>query len=820
MKKKIISSKLNNINSKKNKNKPDFFLLEEVNKIRNNAEAKNLFFYDLLKKSNIEVERLEIENKRLTNLNQHYNNFFSLSNFIKYLFIVLLKLIKYFLKKFIGGSIFDVKLRILLERYFPSFLIISGSLPESIKNIDSMKVPKFVNFDKNNIHNIFFSTNKTPMVSIIIPIFGQIKYTLNALNSIKEMQSNVSFEVIVVDDKSTDNSVNILKKIKGIRLIQNSKNLGFISTCNKGAKFANSNYLVFLNNDVHVNDFWLDNLLKTFNDFSNVGLVGSKLLYPDGTLQEAGSIIWNDGSGLNYGKYQNNNNYKYNFAREVDYCSGSSLMISSKLFNSIKGFNSEYSPAYYEDVDLAFNVRKKGYKVIYQPTSEIIHYESISMGSSSKTNIKNELLNKNKQTFIKNWKRALINHAVPSNTYNALNRNNKFKILFVDTLILTPNKDAGSLSIFNIMLIMREMGFDVSFFATDERTYNRDEVGLLERNGFCVPSTLGSSFLSFIENANISPDFFYISRPNNGFYYIDLIKQKFPMAKIIYDTIDVHFIRMEREKLINKTLSQNYTYKNIEEMRKMEIKSMNSAAAAVIRSKEEMKVLAKIVPESNLNLFSLVMNVKKGNVEYKNREGIIFIGNYNHPPNVDAVNYFMNSIYKDFRISEKNYHENMGRAHFKRIPIYFVGSHMNDQFNQFNDSDLFFKGFVDDIEYLFNSMRLSFVPLRYGAGVKGKIASSMAAGLPVVSSEMGVEGMSLSNNSDIIVSKIENSDTFSNDIINLYYDEKKWNRIRKAGLISSKKLWGAKAASQEISKIFKTIGVVVKPLSKTINLYE
>ena len=240
----------------------------------------------------------------------------------------------------------------------------------------------------NRAARLEFPLENEPKVTIIIPIYGKIDYTLLCLESIAENLPSVKFEVIVVDDCSPDDSLYVLSKIKNIRLLSNDVNQGFIRTCNSGTSVAKGEYLYFLNNDTEVTSGWLDSLVQTFDDFSNVGLVGSKLIYPDGRLQEAGGIIWSDGSAWNFGHSDNPNLPIYNYAREVDYCSGASIMVPKRIFIELGGFDEYFLPAYCEDSDLAIKVRNFGYKVIYQPASIVIHHEGITSGTDISSGVK------------------------------------------------------------------------------------------------------------------------------------------------------------------------------------------------------------------------------------------------------------------------------------------------------------------------------------------------------------------------------------------------------------------------------------------------
>src|SRR5690606_15747088 len=123
--------------------------------------------------------------------------------------------------------------------------------------------------------------------------------------------------------------------IRGARIVRNENNLGFLRTCNKAADLARGKYLLFLNNDTQVHPGWMDALHDTFIEQSQAGLVGSRLIYPDGRLQEAGGIIWNDASGTNYGRDGDPLQPEYSYLRDVDYCSGASIMVPRALFEQI-----------------------------------------------------------------------------------------------------------------------------------------------------------------------------------------------------------------------------------------------------------------------------------------------------------------------------------------------------------------------------------------------------------------------------------------------------------------------------------------------------
>ena len=312
--------------------------------------------------------------------------------------------------------------------------------------------------------SICFPQHEEVDVSIIIPVFNQLEYTHACLASLQAVEDQTRFEVIVVDDCSTDSTQEVITQIPGVVCLRNDSNSGFIASCNTGAKAARGKYLVFLNNDTLVKPGWLTALLDTFKEERRAGIVGSKLLYPDGRLQEAGGIIWRDASGWNYGKFDDPGKPEYNYLRDVDYCSAAALMVPKALFESVGGFDSRYAPGYYEDTDLAFKIRQAGYRVLYQPLSEVIHHEGATGGTDISTGAKKHQ-EINRSTFAEVWSDELAKR--PANgdiTFLQQPRTASGKnILVIDHHLPMPDRDSGSLRMFQILKILHRLGHRVTF---------------------------------------------------------------------------------------------------------------------------------------------------------------------------------------------------------------------------------------------------------------------------------------------------------------------------------------------------------------------
>lgn len=261
-----------------------------------------------------------------------------------------------------------------------------------------------VNLD-HEAENISFPVFKDPEITILIPVFNQIRYTICCLKSIAAHSPKVTTEIIVVDDCSTDDTERLLSKIKGITYLRNKSNLGFLLSVNHAARKARGRYLHLLNNDTQVQEGWLDSLLAVFKDDPLAGIVGSKLIYPSGHLQEAGAALKRDGQVDLIGLNENPLLPNYNFRRRVDHCSGASILIERDLFFRLGGLDEAFAPAYYEDCDLSLRAQAIGRHVVYEPRSLVIHHLSVSTAAQPKE--KMSLIAQNRVKYLDRWQAEL-----------------------------------------------------------------------------------------------------------------------------------------------------------------------------------------------------------------------------------------------------------------------------------------------------------------------------------------------------------------------------------------------------------------------------
>lgn len=610
-----------------------------------------------------------------------------------------------------------------------------------------------------SFRRMVFPSFENISVSIVIPVFNKCDYTLRCLLSILENTTNIPYEVIVVDNASSDSTPEMLKSFEGIVVIRNGDNKGFVEACNIGAGNSKGEFILFLNNDTEVTPGWLESMCQPFEE-PKTGLVGAKLVYPDGTLQEAGNIIWQDASGWNYGRGDDPKKPEYSYRKKVDYCSGACLQIRQKLWTEIGGFDQRYAPAYYEDTDLCFEARRLGYDVVYQPEAVVIHYEGISSGTDITKGYK-RFQQINHAKFLEKWKDILeeSHYKGPEYVYLARERCAGRRILVADHYVPEYDKDSGSLRMYSLLKILNEMGHKVVFWP-ENRAYNSKYTAALQKIG--IEACYGAMhFDEFMKQNGSFFDYIILSRPHiaEGMIYA---AKNWSKAKIIYDTVDLHYLREGRKARQEAERAEL-------EWKKRELGIANQADFTLVVSGVEKNLLELEGIKSTVSVVTNIHSLEDASLDFEKRSGIMFIGGFMHTPNEDAMLWFVEEIWPIIKTKIENPH------------FYIVGSHPSDRIKALAAPDITVTGFVEDVAPFFTKARVFVSPLRYGAGVKGKIGQSLSFGLPVVTTDIGAEGMGLVDGENSLIA--DDVDTFASKVIELYNDRILWQKLADGGRI-------------------------------------
>ncbi len=636
---------------------------------------------------------------------------------------------------------------------------------------------------------VFPVPSQKPEVSIVIPAYNSWKYTLNCLKSICE-NTDGNYEVVVIDDASTDATAEVLSKVKNLHLVTNKQNAGFIESCNRGAKASKGNHILFLNNDTMVTKDWLPPLLKVIKR-EDVGAVGSKLVYPGGTLQEAGGIIWNDGSGWNYGRGDDPDKPEYNYVREVDYCSGASLTVKRELFEKIGGFDERFKPGYYEDADLCFAIRNLGYRVTYQPMSVIAHFEGVSCGTDTSSGIK-KYQEINRPKFVGKWSPVLQKHHYPpaaENAFLARDRVPGKRILVIDNYVPTYDKDAGSFDMFSMLKILVELGNKVTFIGDNLLRLEPYTEELQQKGIEVIYAPYVVSVEDYIKKCGRLFDVVILSRAYIAMKYLDRVKRDCIRAKVVYDTVDLNFLRESRRASIE---NNEKLLKQAEEWKTTELHLARNSDITFVVSPVEKGILLKEDPSLNVEvIIRSVHSVKSPQKQFSERKDILFIGGFAHLPNVDAVVYFVKEIFP------------LIKQRMPDVRFYIVGSNPPKEVLALQSDAVVVTGYIKDLAPYFENCKVFVAPLRYGAGVKGKILLSMSYGVPVVTTSVGSEGIRLVDEQNVLVA--DDPQEFVQRVILLYNEEELWSKLSRNSLEHIRRCFSYEMAKEQFNNLIKNL---------------
>lgn len=627
----------------------------------------------------------------------------------------------------------------------------------------------------------------SPDVSIVICAHGHSEVTLACLKALDETQyvNAARAEVIVVDDASPDDTRVQVGNVRGVRVVGLDTNVGFLMAANAGLSVARGRHVLFLNNDTEPVGAWLDPLVDILDRRPAAMVVGSRLVYPDGTLQEAGGIIFDDASGWNYGRNGDPFDPRVTYEREVDYVSGASLLVRGDFLRERGGFDVRFAPAYYEDTDLCFAARAAGGEVWYQPASIVVHHEGKSHGTDEGSGVKAyQVVNKAK--FARRWASALV-HQWPNDPANVPMARQRTlrgqRILVVDNGIPAPDEDSGSVRLTKAMSVMLEAGFAVTFVALNgwrRQPYARR----LERMGVEVLGVLDESW-SHIESMRGGISHVWISRPGVASAVLDRMRDALPEAALVYDTVDLHFLRLERQAETTGDATDR-----IEALlqKRVEIDLIERSDAAIVVSEFEQRVLRPLVDTPVL----VVPNIHDDDhapVDPRGRTGLLFVGGFQHKPNEDAVLWFVEEVLP---------------LVLQRRPeqvLTIVGSNVPPVVRALDGPSVRVVGWVEDLLPLYRSVRVGIAPLRYGAGVKGKVGEALSLGLPMGMTTIAAEGMHLKDGVSAMVA--DDPDGLADRIVALIDDDALWRSMSASGREVISERFGPRAAQAAILTVLR-----------------
>jgi GT2 family glycosyltransferase/glycosyltransferase involved in cell wall biosynthesis len=628
----------------------------------------------------------------------------------------------------------------------------------------------------------------TPKVSFILVTRNKAHLTILSIDSVVHSAPS-PYEVIVVDNGSTDSTQRMLDRFKGAKILRNTSNIGFGPACMQAATVATGEYLCFFNNDALLTDGALEAVLKNF-DHEGVGAVGAKILLANGRLQEAGSIIWSDGSALGYGRGDDAELPEYNFRRPVDYCSGVFLVTPRKLFHDVGGFSDMFAPAYYEDTDYCMTLWQIGLSVIYEPLAQIPHYESASSGGNEHAVA---MMAAHQSKFQEKWASRLKSHydPKPENTCAAriVVGSKSLRIVYVDDRIPRRTLGAGFPRSVDVVTALARMGHHVvcstSTFPLND-TGHEDlphEVELFD--GFRHRQRLSSEYFP-------CADVVWVSRPHN----LKLLLAEYPDAfaarkfALIYDAEAIFSQRtQDRERLLGATTIpvNDLEPRDLEE----ELSLASAADAVVVVSEADRQVMQEAGVRSVYVVgHSIVASPTPS--AFEQRDTFLFIGSVHGSdnPNADSIRAFYQNHWPKIR-----------RDTGATFVVAGYGTELLR--NEIRDPTVQILGKQDDLRALYDRARVFVVPTRYAAGIPFKAHEAAGFGVPMVVSPLIDKQMRWEHGKNYFAPGQLNE--MAEYCVLLYSDERLWELFRASSLARVKTELSSDAFANAVKSILANV---------------
>ena len=619
---------------------------------------------------------------------------------------------------------------------------------------------------------ITFPTAAEPKVTILLIFWNRAELSLACLKSIAATVT-VPYEVVIIDNHSTDETALLLNRIDNARIVKNDDNVGFLRACNQGAALARGDALLLLNNDTQLHCGAVDSAYQTLVSSADIGAVGGKIVLLDGTLQEAGSIMWSDGSCLGFGRGMHPEDPATMYRRDVDYCSGAFLMTLRALFNDLKGFDERYAPAYYEETDYCARLLTRGMRIVYEPKAVLTHYEFGSAGVSDNAIAQ---MQKNQVIFAEQHKALLADQYPPdvANVWRARAHRGGINLLYIDDRVPHRHYGSGFPRANDIVKQLLARGINITVVP-----YNFLHEEGWEEVYTDLPAEV--EVLVGVSRHNINEimaarsglyDVIWVSRPHNMAHFRASVRpQYYDNAQVIYDAEAIFAMRAITQQAVS---GQPMSARQQERLIQKELAVIQDDDIVITVSANEKALFdkhLKVKPKA-VAVLGHLLEPAPTPTSFEGRSGFLFVGNLDYPdsPNVDSLLWFVEQVWP------------LVQEQLPDVTLDVVGSAKAEAVQALQSEHIRIHGRVEEVSAFYDRARVFIAPTRYAAGVPFKVHEACAYGVPCVVTDLLANQTGWLESGAVVAAPVGDAERFAEACMALHQRQAHWNDVRDTAL--------------------------------------
>jgi GT2 family glycosyltransferase len=614
-----------------------------------------------------------------------------------------------------------------------------------------------------------FTCAGTPVLSVIMIAFNKFELTMRALASLRQNFAG-TIELIVVDNASSDDTRRLERFVRGAKLLRMARNLGFLLAANEALAQVSAPVVLYLNNDVELWFGAVARALHRLESAADIGAVGGKIIRTHGKLQEAGSVIWNEGTAVGYMRDASPCAPEANFVRDVDFCSAVFLACRTPLVRALGGFDEDFAPAYYEDADLCVRMIGAGYRVVYDPAVVVTHLE---FGSASTAEASMALMRRGRRIFKAKHEQFLAAQHAPEarNLVAARDRSKKPRVLFIEDTVPLRRLGSGFVRSNDVVQAIVAAGYAVDVLPMNGAPYDVMSLyGELPETVEILADRDFAALPALLRERQGVYDVIWVARTHNFARVLPVLREMLLDLSRIKLILDTEAVTSPREALRARLEGVAFDVKAAlaEECaiarQANAVLAVNAAEAALLRK-------GKVKDVSVLGTARAAAPTPAG---FGPRSGLLFVGAIHQrgSPNHDALAFYAEEILPAY-----------ARA-FGEPPVLHVVGHVAagidlSPFAQHKYMRL--HGEMDDVTPLYDAARIFLAPSRFAAGTPYKIYEAASYGLPCVATSL-LAGQLGWGEAELLTAPADDPAGLARAIARLYRDEALWLNLRVAAL--------------------------------------